>query len=143
MKTILILMVSFFINNSCNEQKFQNMDNTLLEYEFYSRGSYSKIVLNNKTIKTFSARNLSKPSTEKKITAADLKILTNLYSKLKLNTISTLKSPTQKRFYDGAAIAVFIVKTPKGNYQSTEFDHEDAPGEIKKIVDKINQIAQK
>jgi hypothetical protein len=142
MKTILILLFSFVISNSCNEQKTQDMENTVLEYEFYSRGSYNKIVMDSKTIKSFNERNLSKPSAEKKITATDLKIMLNLYSKLNLSTISTLKSPTQKRFYDGAPIAVFIVKTPKGNYQSPEFDHEEAPSEIKQIVDKMNQIAQ-
>ena len=142
MKTILILLFSFVISNSCNEQKTQDMENTILEYEFYSRGSYNKIVMDSKTIKSFNERNLSKPSAEKKIIATDLKIILNLYSKLNLNTIGTLKSPTQKRFYDGAAIAVLIVKTPKGNYQSSEFDHEEAPTEIKQIVDKMNQIAQ-
>ena len=56
---------------------------------------------------------------------------------VKLDSLATFKDPTQKRFYDGAAIANLKVTYKEKEYQSLDFDHGAPPVEIEKIVTKI------
>lgn len=143
MKTLLILISFLFLRPTCYEQTTKNMENILMEYEFYSRASYSKILINNQTIKLYKTREALQPNFEKHISLVDQEKLSKLFSKINLETIYTLKDPTQKRFYDGAAIAILRIKVQKKEYQSTNFDHGNPPNEIKQLVDKINEIAEK
>ena len=143
MKTLLILISFLFLRPTCYEQTTKNMENILMEYEFYSRASYSKILINNQTIKLYKTREALQPNFEKHISLVDQEKLSKLFSKINLKKIYTLKDPTQKRFYDGAAIAILRIKVQKKEYQSTNFDHGNPPNEIKQLVDKINEIAEK
>lgn len=142
MKAILILTLSFLITNSCNDVKSKRMENTSLEYEFYSRGSYSRILISDHLISIYNKRDLLKPSAEKQISLPNWELLSKLVSELNLEAITTYKDPTQKRFYDGAPIAVFVVKFQNKEYKTKEFDHGDPPIELKEIIDKINEIAE-
>lgn len=141
MKAILLLTLSFLLSNSCTNSKSKGMENITLEYEYYSRGTYGKLRVNNKSILTYDKRDLLKPSTEKTISDSDWELLSKLVSELNLNAIATYKDPTQKRFYDGAPIAEFVIKTADKEYKTVAFDHGDPPVELKIIIDKINEIA--
>jgi hypothetical protein len=59
-----------------------------------------------------------------------------------LEKLPTLKDSTQKRFYDGAAIANLKVRYQDKNYETTDFDHEFPPAEIEKLVNKIVSLAK-
>ena len=66
------------------------------------------------------------------------------FEKIELDKMPTLKDPTQKRFYDGAAIAnlkdtLSKIKTMK----QLDFDHGFPPAEIEKLVNKIVSLAKK
>lgn len=142
MKAILILTLSFLLTNSCNDLKSKSKEDTSLKYEFYSRGIYKKILINNQLISVYNKRDLLKPSSEKQISSANWEQLSKLVSNLNLQAIATYKDPTQKRFYDGAPIAVFVVQFQNKEYETTTFDHGDPPSELKEIIDKINEIAE-
>ena len=60
-----------------------------------------------------------------------------LFKLVKLDSLATFKDPTQKRFYDGAAIANLKVSYKEKEYQTLDFDHGVPPVEIEKIVNKI------
>jgi hypothetical protein len=61
---------------------------------------------------------------------------------MKLDSLPKLKAPTEKRFYDGAAIANFKITFKDSTYETTSFDHGFPPKEIKKFVNKINSFAK-
>jgi hypothetical protein len=58
-----------------------------------------------------------------------------------LEAFPTLKDPTQKRFYDGAAIADLKVRYQDKNYETVNFDHGFPPAEIENLVNKIVALA--
>ena len=60
-----------------------------------------------------------------------------------MEKVPTLKDPTQKRFYDGAAIANLKIRYKNKDYQTSDFDHGFPPVEIEKVVNKIVAMGQK
>jgi hypothetical protein len=59
-----------------------------------------------------------------------------------LEELPKLKYPTQKRFYDGAAIANLKIRYQDKDYETVDFDHGFPPAEIEKIVNKIVSLAK-
>jgi hypothetical protein len=78
-----------------------------------------------------------------KISEKDWKELVDYFESIELDSLATLKAPTEKRFYDGAAIADLKVLYKDKTYQTEAFDHGFPPVGIKKLVDKINSFAKK
>ena len=64
------------------------------------------------------------------------------FQKINLEEIPNLKDPTQKRFYDGAAIADLKIRFEDKNYETTQFDHGFPPKEIEEFVNKIVSLAK-
>jgi len=125
----------------CEKNPKQDINTAVIEYVAYTRGFYQKITIEKNTAEIINDRK-RKPSTIE-ISDADLKILAAIFKKINLDEIKNLKSPTEKRFYDGAAIAQLKI-TYKGNiYESQSFDHGYPPDEIKELVTKINSFANK
>ena len=64
------------------------------------------------------------------------------FGKINLEEIPKLKDPTQKRFYDGAAIANLKIRYQDQYFETTDFDHGFPPKEIEKLVNKIVALAK-
>ena len=141
MKTILIFISLLLSTNSCHNNITKNRQTASMDYEYYSRGSYHKVAINNQVVAIYDNRDAIKPNVEKKITDTNYALLINELEKLNFDAIATYNDPTQKRFYDGAPIAVLIIKHNNVDYKSKTFDHGDPPAELKKLVDTINEIA--
>ena len=77
-----------------------------------------------------------------KISEKDWKELVGYFETMDLDSLPALKAPTEKRFYDGAAIADLKVTYKDKTYQTEAFDHGYPPEAIKKLVDKINSFAK-
>ena len=77
------------------------------------------------------------------ISDKDWEELVGYFETVDLDSLATLKAPTEKRFYDGAAIADLKVTYSDKTYQTESFDHGFPPVAIKKLVDKINSFAKK
>lgn len=108
------------------------MTSTQMEYSAVSRGLYKKIVVQNKTVSVTNGRNT--PAVQTKIDDTKWKQIVTEFSKINLERIPTLKGPTEKRFYDGAAIGnLKIVKNQK-TYETAGFDDGHPPKEIEKLV---------
>lgn len=82
-------------------------------------------------------RNGAEKAEKVKISDADWKLLVDEFSKVNLDQLDKLKAPTEKRFYDGAAIAHLTVTSKGKTYQSTDFDHGFPPKEIEALVKRI------
>ena len=142
MKAITIILLSVFLVKSCRNQAQNDIANTTLQYTASSRGFFQKIVVINQKATISRDRNGEKFPEEIAISDKDWKEIISYFEKIDLEKIPNLKDPTQKRFYDGAAIANLKVRYQDKNYETTDFDHEFPPAEIEKLVNKIVSLAK-
>lgn len=142
MKVITIVLLSVFLVKSCSNQAQKDIANTTLQYTASSRGFFQKIVVINQKATISRDRNGEKFPEEIAISDKDWKEIISYFHKIDLEKVPTLKDPTQKRFYDGAAIANLKVRYQDKNYETTDFDHEFPPAEIEKLVNKIVSLAK-
>lgn len=141
MKIAIALFLSLFMISSCACQKNTDMKTAIIEYEAQTRGMYQKVFVENQTV--FVAKNRDEKPVEVKISDEDWIFLTTEFEKLDLEAIPNLKAPTEKRFYDGAAIANLKITYKGKTYETKAFDHGFPPSGIKKIVTKIVSFTQK
>lgn len=132
MKTLSLLLLTIFIGTSCASQKANDMTSTQMEYSAVSRGLYKVILVQNKTVSVTNGRNTQ--PVESKISDAKWKEIVAAFSKINLESIPTLKGPTEKRFYDGAAIGNLKIINNQKTYETPGFDNGFPPKEIEKLV---------
>jgi hypothetical protein len=142
MKAISIILLSVFLVKSCSNQAQNDIANTTLQYTASTRGFFQKIVVINQKATISRDRNGEKFPEEIAISDKDWKEIIGYFEKIDLEKLPTLKDPTQKRFYDGAAIANLKIRYQDKNYETTDFDHEFPPAEIEKLVNKIVSLAK-
>jgi hypothetical protein len=145
MRIVSLLSVLLFVLGSCNSQKngvgtsFE-MKDIEIQYEANTRGFYNKLILKNATISSTNDRDGKENPIVQKVSEVDWKALIQELNKVDLENLSNLKAPTEKRFYDGAAIANLKI-TYKGKiYQSSDFDHGFPPMQIKRVVEIVNLL---
>ena len=122
MKAITIILLSVFLVKSCSNQAQNDIANTTLQYTASTRGFFQKIVVINQRATISRDRNGEKFPEEIAISDKDWKEIISYFQKIDLEKVPTLKDPTQKRFYDGAAIANLKVRYQDKNYETTDFD---------------------
>ena len=140
MKLLSLLFLTIFLGKGCEGDVKQNMDTAQITYTANTRGYYHEVVIE-KHIASIK-KNRKEEAVTVKISDADWKELVNLFQEIDLEEIKNLKSPTEKRFYDGAAIANLKINYEGKNYESQSFDHGFPPVEIKRLVTKINSFAK-
>ena len=143
MKLITLFLLCISLCKNCSSSSQNDLKNAEVEYTASTRGFYTKITIKNQLISISKDRNATYPAKETNISDADWQELIELFKTIDLKTISTLQAPTEKRFYDGAAIGNLKVNYKEKEYQSSAFDHGFPPEEIKKVVDKINSFVKK
>ncbi|WP_223706849.1 hypothetical protein [Flavobacterium potami] len=108
------------------------MKSTQIEYSALSRGYYKVITVQDKTVSVTKERNAE--AVKNNIDDARWNKIVSAFSKVNLEGLSTLKAPTNKRTYDGAAIGnLKIVKDGK-TYETPGFDNGFPPKEIEELV---------
>ena len=142
MKTLSMILLTIFLGKSCTNEAQNDITNTALQYTATTRGFFQKIVIINQKATISRDRNGEKNPEEIKISDKDWKEIIGYFEKIDLEKVPTLKDPTQKRFYDGAAIANLKIRYQDKNYETVNFDHGFPPAEIEKLVNKIVSIAK-
>lgn len=117
-------------------------NNPVLEYEANTRGFFQKISITGKKVTVSSDRDNPDKGTTTTLSDADADELMRLFKKLDLEALPTYEDPTQKRFYDGAAIASFKVTFNGKEYRTVDFDHGFPPAAIEKMVNKITSYGK-
>lgn len=143
MKIYAILFLSLFLGKSCSSQTNNDMKTAIVEYTANTRGFYQKIVVQNQIVYVSKDRSGNEKPIETKISDKDWKELTACFESIELDSLATLKAPTEKRFYDGAAIGNLKVIYKDKTYESSAFDHGYPPEAIKKFVAKIISFTKK
>ncbi|SHF98398.1 hypothetical protein SAMN05444396_103252 [Flavobacterium segetis] len=143
MKILTAFLIFLFLGKGCDNATAQDMGNTVIEYTASSRGFYQKITVKNETLTVSRNRNVDDKAIISKINPSNWKSVVLLFQELKLEDLKELKAPSEKRFYDGAAIASLKISIKDKNYETSSFDHGFPPKEIKQLVDKINSLVKK
>lgn len=132
MRILSLLLLTLFIATGCCSQKKTDMKSTQIEYSAHSRGYFKVVTVQDKTVSVIKERNAEAVSNN--IDDAKWNKIVDAFSKVNLEGLSTLKAPTDKRTYDGAAIGnLKIVKDGK-TYETPGFDNGFPPKEIEKLV---------
>jgi hypothetical protein len=143
MKAISLLLLTLFLGKSCNTTTQKDIATAVIQYTANSRGYHLNIIVANKKASIAQGRGTENPATEVTISEADWDEMVGYFQKVNLKELPNLKDPTQKRFYDGAAIAKLKVRYQDTDYETVDFDHGNPPVEIEKLVNKIAGLAKK
>ncbi|KRD63017.1 hypothetical protein ASE40_04320 [Flavobacterium sp. Root935] len=132
MRILSLLLLTLFIATGCCSQKKTDMTSTQIEYSAHSRGYYKTIVAQNKSVLVTTARNAE--PVQINIDDAKWNEIVTAFSKVNLDNLSSLKAPTDKRTYDGAAIGNLKITKDGKTYETQGFDNGFPPKEIEKLV---------
>ena len=132
MRIVSLLLLTVFIAAGCCSQKKTDMKSTQIEYSALSRGYYKKIVVENESVSV--TKNRDGEAVQSKIDTAKWNEIVTEFQKVNLENIPNLKAPTEKRFYDGAAIGTLKITTNGKTYETKGFDNGFPPKEIEKLV---------
>ena len=142
MKVFTLLVLTIFMAKGCSQEAKNDIANAKIVYTANTRGFYQKITIQNQEISISKERDSSDKGATSKISDADWKELVGYFEKIELDSLSTYKDPTQKRVYDGAAIAELIINYKEKEYQTKNFDHGYPPVEIEKFVNKLVSLVK-
>lgn len=140
MRTVSFLLLTIFMMTGCSSQKKADMTSTVIEYSAISRGYYKKIVVQNQTVSVTNKRDAQ--AVENTIKKTDWDKIIAEFEKINLESIPTLKAPTEKRFYDGAAIGNLKITQNQKTYETPGFDNGFPPKEIEKLVNLLTDFAK-
>ena len=143
MKILSLLLLTIFLGNGCGSAKAQDIETTVIEYTANTRGFYQKITVKNQMLTVSKDRDAKDKPVPQKLSDTDWKELVTCFTSVKLDSLSKLKAPSEKRFHDGAAIAKLKITIKEKAYETTSFDHGFPPKEIKKFVNTITSLAKK
>ncbi|MBC7440218.1 MAG: hypothetical protein H7250_09570 [Flavobacterium sp.] len=142
MKIYALILLTVFLSKGCGSDEQVDMQSAVVEYTATTRGFFQKITIKNNEVFVSKERNSSGIEKGTKISDTDWKEMVKDFQAINLDEIKNLKSPTEKRFYDGAPIANLKITFKDKTYESQSFDHGFPPAEIEKLVVKINSLVK-
>lgn len=140
MRILSLLLLTIFIASGCCSQKKVDMTSTQIEYSAHSRGYFKSIAVENKTVTVIKERNAE--AVKSNIDNAKWNEIVTAFSKVNLDGLSSLKAPTDKRTYDGAAIGNLKITQNGKTYETPGFDNGFPPKEIEKLVNLLVDFAK-
>lgn len=143
MKIFSLIFLTLLMSKSCSNQAQNELADSVVQYSADTRGYHLKIIVVNQKATISQGRGTDNPSEVIAISDADWEELVTEFKNINLDELSALKDPTQKRFYDGAAIANLKVRYQDKNYETVAFDHGFPPAAIEKLVNKVVSLAPK
>ena len=134
MKLISYILFTLFLSKGCVNQPKQDYSKSILTYTAETRGYYMQITIEDKELRISKDRETRLPSVRIPLTAADQKKVLAMVKAIDVPNLSQLKAPTEKRFYDGAAIGNLSVTHNGETFGTAGFDHGNPPVEIEQLV---------
>ena len=111
-----------------------------ITYTATSRGLFNKYVFENNNLSI--QKNRGSVPTVKACSQKDTNTILEKVKSLDLEKLKTLEAPTEKRFYDGAAIAVLEIIYLGKTYQTPEFDHGEPNKDIAPLVNDLLSLSE-
>lgn len=130
------------LSNGENKLLEASQDNSyIIEYTAMSRGLFNQYIFENGKLSVQKERAGSAININ--CTQEETNKLLNDVKSLDLEKLKTLEAPTEKRFYDGAAIATLKITYKGKTFQTPEFDHGEPNKEIAPLVNTILTLSEK
>lgn len=123
-------------------QKHTQDNANMVTYEAFSRGLFLRATFSNNQVMVFKDRNNAEKGTKVVLSTAQINELNTLLKSIDPKTMGTLKAPTDKRLYDGAAHASLTMVVKGETYATPGFDHGAPPAAIEKFVTKLVSYTQ-
>ncbi|WP_445737974.1 META domain-containing protein [Mariniflexile sp.] len=114
--------------------------NVSFEYSAHSRGKFSHIIIDKKSMSVKNKRDTT--PIIKKCPKSSWNRLLKAFEPVNVENIPNLKAPSEKRFFDGAAIAKLKITYNGKTYETPSFDHGNPPQEIAELVKEILSISE-
>ena len=111
-------------------------ESEVVEYEANTRGYFFKVRYAGGKI-GFTRERDSDKMQMMELTKAQVEELNTLLGTVELTKLPDMKAPTEKRLYDGAAMANLKITKGGNEYNSQTFDHGAPPVPIDKFVKKL------
>ena len=137
----ITFFLSILVLSSCGSKMNQKIEASTVIYEAFSRGYYLRVEIKGPKINVLRERETA--GEERVSSNSDYEKLSERFQKLDLNKLADYKGPTEKRFYDGAAIANLTVNYQGKTYKTPDFDHGNPPAEIAEFINKIVAFTEK
>ena len=129
--------------NSDKIEATMQVDVPVIKYEANSRGLAFAVKVENQILYVSRVRDFKDYEEKIKISDSDWKEIVTLTKAVDLSKVKDLKWPTEKRYYDGAALANITFISGGVEYPANGFDHGFPPVEIEKLVNKILKLTEK
>lgn len=139
MKFLFILLSLVFVDNRCSQSKI-NQEAISFEYSTQSRRNYKNVKINKKSVAVTNKKNM--PPLTKTCSEKHWKNLLNAIKPMDVENIPNLKAPSQKRLFDGAAIARLKIIYNGTTYETKPFDHGNPPKDIETLVKEILSVSE-
>jgi len=108
----------------------------MVEYEANTRGYFLQLKYANDELLFTNQRDVTQLD-KVVLTKEQITELNALLADVKPEALPGLKDPTQKRFYDGAAIAHLKITSGGKEFNTVDFDHGFPPAQIEKFINKL------
>ena len=138
MKLISCFLLSLFLSKGCMNQPKQDFSKSTLTYTAETRGYYMQITIEDKELRITKNRETRLPSAQITLSKEQQKKVLSYLKAIDVPNLAQLKAPTEKRFYDGAAIGNLSVSHNGETYGTAGFDHGNPPVEIEQLVTLMN-----
>ena len=138
MKLISCFLLSLFLSKGCVNQPKQDFYKSTLTYTAETRGFYMQITIEDKELRITKNRETRLPSVQITLSKEQQKKVLSYLKAIDVPNLAQLKAPTEKRFYDGAAIGNLSVSHNQETYSTSGFDHGNPPVEIEQLVTLMN-----
>ncbi|MDO5972254.1 hypothetical protein Q4Q35_20845 [Flavivirga aquimarina] len=139
MKFLFIFLSLVFTDNRCSESKI-NQEAISFEYSTQSRRNYKNVKINKKSIAVTDKRDM--PPLTKTCSEEHWNNLLKAIKPVDVENIPNLKAPSQKRLFDGAAIARLKIIYNGTTYETEPFDHGNPPKDIEALVKEILSVSE-
>ena len=140
MKIVFFVLAFLITENSCCNASKINQEALTFQYSAVSRGVFQNITIDKKHIKIISAR--GEKAIEKPCPDKIWQTLLNTLDTIDIKSLESLKAPSEKRFYDGAAHASLSIIYEGKTYKTTSFDHGNPPKTISNLVKAIQSVSE-
>ena len=141
MKKIITFFLSFVVLSGCSPKLTPNINEATINYQAFSRGYFLNVEMQGNKVTVSKERDVK--GKDLILNDAEAKELSDLFQKISLTDLETYKGSTEKRFYDGAAIANLTVNYQGKTYKTPDFDHGNPPAEIADFINKIVSFTDK
>lgn len=143
MKRLIVPLLLFFclFLMACPPLAHHYVDAYKIEYSSTGRGGSEYILLKNRALKYVEN---NQDTIVKPLKKKHFKKLHEYLKNIDLESLSSLKAPSQKYLFDGAQLTTFAITdaNPK-EHKTLPFDHNNPPEEIKDIILYIKELSKK